>query len=103
MTSRLLDVEEAAEYLSATPRFIRRLVVPERVRRTFSRRRFSALVLGDDTLYQEAGYTSFTRGRDRTHVYAVAALEPGEAIAHVRRALAHGAAKQTAHDRGLSL
>ena len=31
MTSRLLDVEGAAEYLSVTPRFIRRLVAERRV------------------------------------------------------------------------
>jgi len=31
MTHRLLDVEGAAEYLSVTPRFIRRLVAERRV------------------------------------------------------------------------
>ena len=31
MTSRLLDVDAAAEYLSVTPRFIRRLVAERRV------------------------------------------------------------------------
>jgi len=31
MTSRLLDVEGAAEYLSVTPRFIRRLVAERRL------------------------------------------------------------------------
>ncbi len=31
MTSRLLDVEGAAEYLSVTPRFMRRLVAERRL------------------------------------------------------------------------
>ncbi|GMU78731.1 MAG: hypothetical protein AMXMBFR46_15250 [Acidimicrobiia bacterium] len=31
MTSRLLDVDAAAQYLSVTPRFIRRLVAERRV------------------------------------------------------------------------
>ena len=31
MTSRLLDVEGAAEYLSVTPRFIRRLIAERRL------------------------------------------------------------------------
>ena len=60
-----------------------------------------ALVRGDDTLHKEAGYTSITRGRERNHVYTVAAQEP--AARHtddLRRALAVSTAKQTAHDRG---
>ena len=60
-----------------------------------------ALVLGDDTLHKEAGYTSITRGRERNHVYAVAAQEPAARPADdLRRALAVSTAKQTAHDRG---
>lgn len=59
-----------------------------------------ALVLGDDTLHREAGYTSITRGRERNHVYAVALLDVDAPDAELRRALAHSTAKQTAHDRG---
>lgn len=60
-----------------------------------------ALVLGDDTLHKESGYTSITRGRERNHVYAVAAQEPAARPADdLRRALAVSTAKQTAHDRG---
>lgn len=60
-----------------------------------------ALVLGDDTLHKEAGYTSITRGRERNHVYAVATQEPAaRPTDELRRALAVSTAKQTAHDRG---
>jgi len=60
-----------------------------------------ALVLGDDTLHKEAGYTSATRGRERNHVYAVATQEPAaRPTEELRRALAVSTAKQTAHDRG---
>lgn len=60
-----------------------------------------ALVLGDDTLHKEAGYTSITRGRERNHVYAVATQEPAARPTDgLRRALAVSTAKQTAHDRG---
>lgn len=60
-----------------------------------------ALVLGDDTLHKEAGYTSITRGRERNHVYAVAAQDPAaRPTDDLRRALAVSTAKQTAHDRG---
>jgi ATP-dependent exoDNAse (exonuclease V) alpha subunit len=59
-----------------------------------------ALVLGDDTLHQEAGYTAITRGRERNHVYALTAPEPGQPTADLRRALAQSTAKQTAHDQG---
>ncbi len=59
-----------------------------------------SLVLGDETLHQEAGYTSITRGRDRNHVYDIAAPEPGSPAADLQRALARSAAKQTAHERG---
>lgn len=59
-----------------------------------------SLVLGDDTLHQEAGYTSITRGRERNHVYAVAAIDPDAPTTDLQRALALSTAKQTAHDRG---
>ncbi|GMU78779.1 MAG: hypothetical protein AMXMBFR46_15730 [Acidimicrobiia bacterium] len=60
-----------------------------------------ALVLGDDTLHKEAGYTSITRGRERNHVYAVDTQEPAaRPTEELRRALAVSTAKQTAHDRG---
>ena len=59
-----------------------------------------SLVLGDDTLHQEAGYTSITRGREVNHVYAVAAIDPDAPTADLQRALALSTAKQTAHDRG---
>jgi conjugative relaxase-like TrwC/TraI family protein len=60
-----------------------------------------ALVLGDDTVHKEAGYTSITRGRERNHVYAVAAQEPNAlATADLRRALSVSTAKEMAHDRG---
>jgi ATP-dependent exoDNAse (exonuclease V) alpha subunit len=57
-----------------------------------------ALVLGDDTLHAEAGYTAMTRGRFRNHLYAVAADDPGDALAAVRRALARSTAKTMAHE-----
>jgi conjugative relaxase-like TrwC/TraI family protein len=55
------------------------------------------LVLGDDTLHAEAGYTAMTRGRLRNHLYAVAD-DAGDPLASVRRALARSTAKTTAHD-----
>lgn len=62
-----------------------------------------SIVLGDDTLYAEAGYTSITRGRLRNHVYVVASLEPDD-VAGIRRALDRSAAKQTAIEQlGLGL
>lgn len=54
-----------------------------------------SLVLGDDTLYAEAGYTSITRGRLRNHVYVVATHDD-DPVADVRRALGRSTAKQTA-------
>jgi conjugative relaxase-like TrwC/TraI family protein len=54
-----------------------------------------SLVLGDDTLYAEAGYTSITRGRLRNHLYVVASQETDD-VADIRRALDRSAAKQTA-------
>lgn len=62
-----------------------------------------SLVLGDDTLYAEAGYTSITRGRLRNHVYAVASQDLDD-VAGIRRALDRSAAKQTAIEQmGLGL
>ena len=57
-----------------------------------------ALVLGDDTLHAEAGYTAMTRARTRNHLYTVAASEIGDPLADVRRALERSTAKTTAHD-----
>ncbi len=63
-----------------------------------------SLVLGDDSLYAEAGYTSITRGRLRNHVYVVASHEPDDPVADLRRALDRSAAKQTAIEQmGLGL
>ncbi len=63
-----------------------------------------SLVLGDDSLYAEAGYTSITRGRFRNHVYVVAGHDPDDPVAEVRRALDRSAAKQTAIEQmGLGL
>lgn len=48
-----------------------------------------------------AAPASITRGRERNHVYAVAAQGPAARPADdLRRALAVSTAKQTAHDRG---
>ena len=57
-----------------------------------------ALVLGDDTLHAEAGYTAMTRARTRSHLYTVAAGESGDPLADVRRALERTTAKSMAHD-----
>ena len=57
-----------------------------------------ALVLGDDTLHAEAGYTAMTRGRLRNHLYAVAAEGPDDPLSRVRRALAQSTAKTMAHE-----
>jgi conjugative relaxase-like TrwC/TraI family protein len=63
-----------------------------------------SLVLGDDSLYAEAGYTSITRGRLRNHVYVVASHELDDPVADLRRALDRSAAKQTATEQmGLGL
>lgn len=60
-----------------------------------------ALLLGDDTLYAELGYTGLTRGSDENHLYAVA-FEPsepdGQALDHVIRALDTSRAKTAAVD-----
>jgi ATP-dependent exoDNAse (exonuclease V) alpha subunit len=57
-----------------------------------------ALVLGDDTIHAEAGYTAMTRARTRNHLYAVASGEPGDVLAEIRRALERSTSKTTAHD-----
>ena len=65
---------------------------------------YVSLVLGDDSLYAEAGYTSITRGRLRNHVYVVASHEPDDPVADLRRALDRSAAKKTAIEQmGLGL
>jgi conjugative relaxase-like TrwC/TraI family protein len=60
-----------------------------------------ALLLGDDTLYAELGYTGLTRGSDENHLYAVA-VEPddpgGSSLDHVVRALDTSRAKTAAVD-----
>ncbi len=60
-----------------------------------------ALLLGDDTLYAELGYTGLTRGSHENHLYAVA-VEPSDAeghdLSHVIRALDTSRAKTAAVD-----
>ena len=41
-----------------------------------------AFLLGNDTLFQEAGYTALSRGRLSNHLYAVASENPRAEIAH---------------------
>lgn len=54
-----------------------------------------ALLLGDDTLFAEAGYTGITRGRDRNRLYLVDAPDH-DGIDAVRRALERSGAKHAA-------
>ena len=54
-----------------------------------------ALLLGDDTLFAEAGYTGITRGRARNQLYVVHG-EEGDGLDPVRQALQRSAAKHTA-------
>jgi conjugative relaxase-like TrwC/TraI family protein len=54
-----------------------------------------ALLLGDDTLFAEAGYTGITRGRQRNQLYVVRS-EDGDGLDPLRHALARSGAKQTA-------
>ncbi len=62
-----------------------------------------ALLLGDDTLFAEAGYTGLTRGRHRNQLYLVRS-DDGDGLDPIRRALQRSAAKQTAIEQlGLSL
>jgi conjugative relaxase-like TrwC/TraI family protein len=60
-----------------------------------------ALLLGDDSLYAELGYTGLTRGSDENHLYAVA-IEPsgpnGHPLDHVVHALHTSRAKTAAVD-----
>ena len=61
-----------------------------------------ALVLGDDTLHAEGGYTAITRGRLRNQLYAVQAVP--DDLQLLRRSLARSTAKTTATEqRGLAL
>ena len=57
-----------------------------------------ALLLGDDALYAELGYTGLTRGRHENHLYAVAADAPDDPLAHLTRSLATSRAKTAAVD-----
>lgn len=57
-----------------------------------------ALLLGDDTLFAEAGYTGLTRGRQRNQLYVVRG-DDGDGLGSLRRALQHSAAKQTAMEQ----
>jgi conjugative relaxase-like TrwC/TraI family protein len=62
-----------------------------------------ALLLGDDTLFAEAGYTGITRGREQNRLYLVDPYE-GDALKTAQRALERSAAKQTAIEQlGLGL
>lgn len=64
-----------------------------------------ALLLGDDTLYAELGYTGLTRGRAENHLYAVASPLVGEDgthdLAQVIAALETSRAKRAALDEAL--
>ena len=63
-----------------------------------------ALLLGDDALYAEIGYTGLTRGRVRNRLYTVAATDdlrqpvPGDELSHLRRSLTVSQAKTAAID-----
>ena len=59
-----------------------------------------ALLLGDDTLYAELGYTGLTRGRAENHLYTVvsAADAEGDGLDRLTRALATSRAKTAAVD-----
>ena len=54
-----------------------------------------ALLLGDDTLFAEAGYTDITRGRQHNQLYVVRG-EDGDGLDRLRSALARSGAKHTA-------
>lgn len=69
-----------------------------------------AFVLGDDTLYQEAGYVALSRGRAQNRLYVVARLDDGEhhaqaserpALDQVAGALRVSRAQQLAIDHGV--
>jgi ATP-dependent exoDNAse (exonuclease V) alpha subunit len=61
-----------------------------------------ALLLGDDTLYAELGYTGLTRGSHENHLYAVAAPDSaggeGDDLHQLIRALGTSRAKTAAID-----
>ncbi len=60
------------------------------------------MLLGDDTLFAEAGYTGLTRGRQRNQLYVVRG-EDGDGLDPLRRALRRSATKETAIEQlGLS-
>ena len=48
-----------------------------------------AFLLGNDTLFQEAGYTALSRGRLSNHLYSVASENPRAEIAHVDEVTPH--------------
>jgi hypothetical protein len=48
-----------------------------------------AFLLGNDTLFQEAGYTALSRGRLSNHLYAVASENPRAQIAHGEEVTPH--------------
>ena len=48
-----------------------------------------AFLLGNDTLFQEAGYTALSRGRLSNHLYAVAPENPRAEIAHLDEVTPH--------------
>jgi hypothetical protein len=70
-----------------------------------------ALVLGSDTLYQEAGYVALSRGRIENHIYLVQAqprpeahrheIPPPEPLDALQRALATSHAQHLAIDAGI--
>ncbi|MBV8960137.1 MAG: relaxase domain-containing protein, partial [Actinobacteria bacterium] len=55
-----------------------------------------ALVLGDDGLHAEAGYTAMTRGRAINRLYAVTADDHSDLVADLRRSLERSTAKTAA-------
>lgn len=60
------------------------------------------LLIGDDTLYAELGYTGLTRGTAENHLYTVVpgpgSDEDGDPLAHVVKALSKSLAKTAAID-----
>ena len=46
-------------------------------------------LLGNDTLFQEAGYTALSRGRLSNHLYSVASENPRAEIAHLNEVTPH--------------
>jgi ATP-dependent exoDNAse (exonuclease V) alpha subunit len=61
-----------------------------------------ALLLGDDTLYAELGYTGLTMGSQENHLYTVVNAEafdsPGHEVDHLVKALGTSRAKTAAID-----